>query len=140
MEEGKKLDTLLPFYLSEMAQRDNVVMAMGFNEIQDFIKYEKEKGSPNIETYEIDFYQRTSLPFATYVLTLLGLAVSTEKKRGGIGVSIAIGLGLTFVYIFCMQVTTVAAINVGFPTMLAVWTPNILFTFIGLYMYYKAPK
>ncbi|SFT87541.1 lipopolysaccharide export system permease protein [Lishizhenia tianjinensis] len=140
IEEGAKLDTVLPFFLSEMAQRESVVMTMGYNEIQDFIQSEKDKGSPNIVAYEIDFYKRTSLPFATYVLTLLGLAVSTEKKRGGIGVSIAIGLGLTFVYIFCMQVTSVAATNVGFPSLLAVWTPNIIFTFIGIYMYHKAPK
>lgn len=138
--EGKKLDTILPFFLSEMAQRKNVVQAMGYDEIKEFIQSEKDKGSPNISEFEIEFYKRTSFPFATYVLTLLGLGVAAEKKRGGIGVSIAIGLALVFIYIFCMQVTSVAAVNVGFPTLLAVWTPNLLFLLIGVYVYYKAPK
>lgn len=58
--EGEKLDTVLPFFLSEMSQRESVVMTMGYNEIQDFIQSERDKGSGNISAYEIDFYQRTS--------------------------------------------------------------------------------
>ena len=85
-------------------------------------------------------YQRTANPFATYILTVIGVAVSSRKKRGGIGMNIAIGLVIVLVYIFAMKLMAVAAENVGFPTILAAWVPNVLFGFIALIMYRLAPK
>ncbi len=137
---GHKLDTVFPFQLVEMAQRENVVKSMGFNEIRGFIEREKQKGSPDIAFYEIEFYQRTSFPFATYVLTLIGMSVSSRKSRGGVGANIAVGLLLAFLYIFAMKVTSVAAENVGFPSYIAVWVPNIIFGILGLFLYRLAPK
>lgn len=137
---GQKLDTLLPLHIEEMVVRENRAETMNYSELTDFIAREKAKGSGNIPFYEIELYKRTSYPFATYVLTLIGVAVSSRKSRGGIGANIAIGLGFVFVYIFAMKVTTVAAINVGFPASLAVWIPNILFGVVGLYLYRIAPK
>lgn len=137
---GGYLDTILPFKLSEMSQRSTVAQTMGYNELKDFIALEKQKGSTKTPYYEIEFYQRTSFPFATYVLTLIGMSVSSRKSRGGIGVNIAIGLFLAFLYIFAMKVTSVAAQNVGFPSLVAVWIPNIIFAVLGLILYRLAPK
>lgn len=137
---GVHLDTVFPFKLSEMAYRENIVQTMGFYELKEFIAAEKEKGSGDIAFYEIELYQRTSFPFATYVLTLIGMAVSSQKTRGGVGVNIAVGLLLAFIYIFVMKVTSVAAENVGFPSMIAVWIPNIIFGILGIILYRMAPK
>lgn len=137
---GGELDTILPLKLSEMAHRQTVSQTMRFKELKDFIQSEKEKGTGDIAFYEIELYQRTSFPFATYVLTLIGMAVSSKKSRGGIGVNIAIGLFLAFFYIFAMKVTSVAAENVGFPAVVAVWIPNFIFAIIGIVLYRMAPK
>lgn len=138
--EGKKLDTTFQFKLDDMAQRDNVAEAMTYTELTQFIARERQKGNPNVPTYEIELYQRTSYPFATYILTLIGVSVSSRKKRGGIGVNIAIGLGFVFIYIFAMKVTTVAAIKVGFPAIAAVWIPNVIFGVFAYLLYRIAPK
>lgn len=134
------MDTVLPFQLAEMAQRQSIVQTMGYSEIRDFIAYEKEKGNPDIPFFEIEFYQRTSFPFATYVLTLIGMAVSSRKSRGGVGMNIAIGLALAFLYIFAMKVATVASVNIGFPSWMAVWVPNMIFAVLGIWLYKVAPK
>jgi len=86
-----------------MATRDNIAKAMTYSKLKKFIEREKEKGSGNVPMYEIELYQRTSYPFATYVLTIIGVSVSSRKKRGGIGVNIALGLGIIFIYIFAMK-------------------------------------
>ncbi|MCC6701726.1 MAG: LptF/LptG family permease [Fluviicola sp.] len=138
--EGKKKDTLFPFKISELAQRDNVAEAMTFTELTDFIRKEKSKGNPKVPSYEIELHQRTSYPFATYVLTLIGVSVASRKKRGGIGINIAIGFVFVFIYIFAMKVTTVAAIKVGFPPVAAVWIPNFIFGIFALFLYRVAPK
>ena len=140
INEGKVKDTIFNFKVDEMAQRDNVAEAMTYSELKTFIKREKAKGSGNVPMYEIELYQRTSYPFATYVLTIIGVSVSSRKKRGGIGVNIALGLGIIFIYIFAMKVTTVAAMNVGFPAYIAVWVPNVIFGFIAYILYRVAQR
>lgn len=137
---GVSLDTLLNFQIEDMAMRENRAETMTFSELKQFIANEKLKGNPKIADYEIMLHQRTSLPFATYVLTLMGVAVSNRKKRGGIGVNIAIGLLFVFIYIFAMQIATVAAKNVGFPALIATWIPNTLFGIAGYIMYRMSPK
>lgn len=138
--EGREKTVAYDFTLEDVAARDNVVESLTYLELKRFIKREKEKGSKNIPMYEIELLQRTSLPFATYVLTIIGVSVASRKKRGGIGVNIAIGLGLVFVYIFAMKVMAVAAVNVGLPTIIAVWVPNILFSFIAYLLYRNAVR
>lgn len=140
IHNGKIKDTIFPFQIDEIAQRDNVSETMSTTELKRFIKSERLKGSGNIPMYEIALYERTSLPFSTYVLTIIGVSVSSRRKRGGVGINIAIGLGIIFVYIFAMKVTTVAAMNVGFSTSIAVWIPNVLFGGIAYVLYRYAPK
>ena len=73
-------------------------------------------------------------------LALIGVSVSSQKKRGGIGINIAIGLAFVFVYIFAMKMMTVASLNVGLPVLIAVWIPNLLFSFVALFLYRFAQK
>ena len=138
--EGVSKDTTFQFEVGEMAKRSTVASALKTPELKKFIEREKEKGSAFIPIYELEMYQRTANPFATYILTVIGVAVSSRKKRGGIGMNIAIGLVIVLVYIFAMKLMAVAAENVGFPTILAAWVPNVLFGFIALIMYRLAPK
>jgi lipopolysaccharide export system permease protein len=137
---GKVKDTILTFKIEDIAQRENVAETMSYTELSKFIEDEKAKGSSYIPEYEIILFERTSLPFTTYVLTIIGLSVSSRRKRGGVGINIALGLGIIFIYIFTMKVTTVAAIKVGFPTLIAVWFPNILFGIVAYLLYRNAKK
>lgn len=137
---GLRKDTIFHFSIDEMATRENAAEAMTYFELKDFIEREKQKGSSRVPMYEIELYQRTSYPFATYILTIIGIAVSSRKKRGGIGINIALGLGIIFIYIFAMKVTTVAAMNVGFPTWLAVWVPNTIFAGVAYLLYRSAQR
>ncbi len=138
--EGREKDTVFGFRISEMATRDNVASAMRTKDLKKFIEREKAKGSGKIPLYELEMYQRTANPFATYVLTIIGIAVSSQKKRGGIGVNIAIGLVVVLIYIFAMKIMAVAAENVGFPAVIASWIPNIIFGIVAAVMYRFAQK
>lgn len=140
IHEGVKKDTVFQFTIDEMATRENIAEAMTYFELKEFIAREKKKGSSMVPAYEVELYQRTSYPFATYILTIIGIAVSSRKKRGGIGINIAIGLGIIFIYIFAMKVTTVAAINLGFTTSIAVWIPNLLFGGVAYLLYRSAQR
>jgi lipopolysaccharide export system permease protein len=137
---GKEKDTVFNFRIDDMAHRENIAEIMNYTELKEFIKKEKAKGAANVPSYELELYRRSSLPFATYVLTIIGVSVSSRKKRGGVGINIAVGLGIIFVYIFTMKIMDVAAVNVGFSPIIAVWIPNILFGAVAYVLYKYAPK
>ena len=126
--------------MEEISHSKTIAETMTFSELRNLISREKLKGTISVSVYEIELHQRTSYPFATYILTIIGVTVSSHKKRGGIGLNIAIGLGLVFIYIFAMKMTTVAAVNVGFSTLLSVWIPNIIFSIVAYVLYRFAQK
>lgn len=140
IREGLRKDTVFQFRMDEIAKRENVAETMPYFELKAFIERERIKGSSLVPLYEIELYQRTSYPFATYVLTIIGIAVASRKRRGGVGIGLAIGLLVIFMYIFAMKVTSVAAINLGFPAYLAVWIPNALFGGVAIVLYQRAKR
>ena len=135
-----ELDTTMEFGISDLVFRPNKIDAMNNKELDEFIKEQERTGSEKIAFYRVKKHERWASPFAIFILTLIGVSVSSKKSRGGLGINIAIGLGICVLYIFAMQMTTVAAINVGFTPLWAVWLPNIIFSFIAYYLYLKAPK
>ena len=140
LTQRQRKDTTFQFTIDDMAQRDNIAEAMTYTQLTKHIDRERKKGSANIPYFEIELHQRSSYPFAAYILTIIGVAVSSQKKRGGIGINIAIGLGIVFVYIFVMKVATVATIKIGFPAFIAVWIPNMIFALVALFMYRFSQK
>ncbi len=88
----------------------------------------------------IEKYRRVSIPVATFILTLIGVSLSSKKVRGGIGVQLGFGIALSFTYILFMQVSNTFAINDIMAPWIAVWLPNIIFSIIAILLVRKAPK
>ena len=137
---GHEMDTLIPLKPTDMGQRWEQSMAMGWSELNAYIASKKAQGDGSIMPYLIEKHQRTSYPFATYVFALIGVSIASRKVRGGTGLHIALGVLLVMLYVFAMKLTTVAATNAGLDPFIAVWTPNVLFGLIGIWIYRKAPK
>jgi lipopolysaccharide export system permease protein len=143
----KQINTFLPkkemkmnFSPYDMHRFESKYEAMTYFELRDFIIREKLKGSSRIEFFEVENYKRTSFPFATFILTIIAVSVSSRKVRGGVGLQIALGLLMSCIYIMLMYVFTITATSgIGVPW-LAVWTPNLIFSFVALYFYRKAQK
>jgi lipopolysaccharide export system permease protein len=135
-----KTDTTLSFGIEDLIFRSNVIEAMNNAELDVFIKQQEARGSDSIPEFLIEKHKRWASPFAIIILTLIGVAVSSKKTRGGLGLNLATGLAICVLYIFSMQMTTVAAINVGFAPVIAVWLPNIIFAIIALFLLKIAPK
>ena len=138
--KGAVLDTMLEFKASEFGVRENKIESMQTPELNKFIADETLKGSSSIPYYEVEKYGRTAFPFATFVLTLIGVSVASRRVRGGIGWHIGLGLTISFAYILFMQVSTTFATNGSLPAFAAVWTPNLIFTVLALFMLRSAPK
>jgi lipopolysaccharide export system permease protein len=134
------LDTSLPFKPSEFLEDIEEVKIMNYFTLRDHIKKKELRGDPDVTKYKVKKYERLANPFATIILTLIGVAVSSRKVRGGIGFHLGFGLALTFVYILFMQISTVFATFGDLPPLIAVWLPNIVFGIIALVLIRLAPK
>lgn len=140
IDHGRRLDTLINLEPSDFGKRLSVASTMGYQELTDFIKAERLRGSDKTVHYQIEKHQRSSYPFAAYILTIIGVAIASRKSRGGIGSHLAVGVLIAVSYIFAMKVTTVAATNAGLDPLLAVWVPNILYAVVAVVLYFKAQK
>jgi lipopolysaccharide export system permease protein len=140
MESGVEKDTTLDMKPLDFDVRDNIYSAMNFRELNEKIKKEKIRGSGIMVNLELEKYKRWTYPFSTYVLTLIGVALSSRKVRGGVGLPLGIGIGLSFLYILLIQFANVFALKGGLPPIIAVVIPNLVFGTIGVILAIKAPK
>lgn len=140
LDYGREIDTTMNIFPEEFSRRDNFVEDMNIKELKEFIAQQKLHGSKNITPFLIERYRRLAFPFSTFILTLIGMTLSSRKVRGGIGGHIGAGLGLSFAYILFMQFSSQFAIGGVIDPLLAVWMPNIIFAGIASVLYYFAPK
>lgn len=131
----------IDFFPKDMIRFQSKIEVLPYFELKEFIAKEKLKGSSRIEFFEVEMYKRTAFPFATFILTIIGVSISSRKIRGGVGLHIAVGLVLSCVYILFMHVsTTFATSGDSVKPLMAVWIPNIIFSFVAFFLYKKAQQ
>ncbi len=131
----------IDFSPKDMVRFQSKIEVLPYFELKEFIAKEKLKGSSRIEFFEVEMYKRTAFPFATFILTIIGVSISSRKIRGGVGLHIALGLVLSCVYILFMHIsTTFATLGTFDHALLAVWIPNIIFSFVAFYLYKNAQQ
>jgi lipopolysaccharide export system permease protein len=130
----------LEFSPIDMWRDESKIETKPYTELKAYIAREKAKGSNRIALYEVELYKRTSFPFATFILTIIGVCVSSRKVRGGVGIQIALGLVLSCIYIMLQYVFITIATTDFMQPLLGVWIPNIVFSFVAFYFYRTAQK
>lgn len=138
--KGERLDSIIKMEPQDFLIMKGQQQTMTSPELQEYIAKQKRRGFANIKEFEIEYHQRIAMSFAAFILTAIGVSLSSRKVKGGMGLYLGIGLALSFSYILFQTVSATFAINGNTPPVLAVWIPNILYTFIAIYLYRKAPK
>ena len=140
ISSGTRKDTTLMFVPEDFLISENDCEKMTNPELAKYIDRQKQRGIGNIQTFEIEYHKRFANAFSFFILTVIGFALASYKKKGGMGLNIGIGLGLSFSYILFMTITASFAVSGLMSPMIASWVPNILYTFIAIYLYRKAPR
>ena len=138
--KGDKLDSIIKMEPQDFLISKGQQQTMTSSELSEYITKQKRRGFANIKEFEIEYHQRIAMSFAAFILTVIGASLSSRKVKGGMGLYLGIGLALSFSYILFQTVSSTFAVNGNTPPVLAVWLPNILYTFIAIYLYRKAPK
>jgi lipopolysaccharide export system permease protein len=137
---GKELDTLLNITPDDFESDKGLQETLTMTELNNYIDLLKDRGADNVKVYLIERYIRYMSPFATLILVFIGVVVSSKKTRGGTGFQIALGFVIAFVFIIFFILSKAIAENSTMNPILAVWIPNIVFTFVGLLLYKLTPR
>lgn len=140
IETKRRLDTVFNFKIDDLTPVSYIAETKNMFELDKFIETQKRKGASNINSYILVKYKRWALPIAAFILTVIAVAVSSVKRRGGMGVNLAFGIGVAFIYIFFDKVFGTLAEQSGFSPLLAVIIPNVLFGIIGFYLLQNAKR
>jgi lipopolysaccharide export system permease protein len=140
LEFSRKKDTIFGFDLQDLTPPKYVAETLTYNELMTFIAREELRGSSNINRYRVVQYRKWSLPVSVFILTIIAVAVSSIKRRGGMGVNLAFGVVIAMIYVFFDKVFGVMAEQSDFSPLLAVWFPNIVFGGLAIYLLYNAKR
>jgi len=140
IRKGRRIDTTLTITPDDFERGEDFVVTMNLIELNDYIDVLRLQGSEEIRLCLNEKHKRIANPFSVFILTLIGVALSSKKARGGIGVQIGFGLALSFSYIFFMQFATQFSLKGNLNPMLAMWLPNIIYLSIAILLYKRAPK
>ena len=124
----------------DFLKRPQPIEAMNSFELYKHIEHEKMRGSTTVIESQIEFYQRIFNPLAVIIMTVMAVAVSSRKTRGGMGMHLAIGIALAFGFVVFMKITTVFATNGNLPPILAILLPQIVFGLASVFLVKNAPK
>ena len=80
------------------------------------------------------------MPLAAFIMSLIGVSLSSRKVRGGMGLHLGVGLALSSIYILFSTMSTTFSVAGTLSAFNAVWLPNVVFLIIGIYLYRTAPK
>ena len=137
---GDRIDTTLFMEPADFLIMKNQQEMLTNPQLSEYIDRQKQRGFANIKEFALEYHKRIAMSFASFILTLIGVSLSSKKTKGGMGLYLGIGLGLSFSYILFQTIASTFAVNGNVPPMIAVWIPNILYAFIAFYLYKKAPK
>ncbi|WP_246293619.1 LptF/LptG family permease [Winogradskyella undariae] len=137
-ENQKLMD--FPFELEDLTPVEYAAETKSYGELLSFIAAEKRRGSPNIGRYQVVKLKKWSLPVSIFILTIIAVAVSSVKRRGGMGVNLAFGIAIAMIYVFFDKVFGVMAEQSNFDPVIAVWFPNLVFGALAVYLLQNAKR
>lgn len=140
IEKADKKDAVFSFDIEDLTPTVYVAETLTLGDLYKFIDKERKRGSASINVYLVVLYKKYSIPVSAFILTIIAVAVSSMKRRGGMGLNLAIGIGLAFTFVFFDKIFGVLAEKSSIPPLLAVWIPNIAFGILAIYLLRNAKR
>ena len=137
---GEQLDTVIALNVTDFYRNEKTVEALTIGQLNELIETQKMRGDDNIMFAQIEKQRRMTLPFSAIILTIIGVALTSKKKRGGTGWNIAIGIALAFLYILFLRFSEMFVYTGVMSAAVALWMPNVIYTLIAAILYKIAPK
>lgn len=133
-------DTTLSIRPRDMARRTSDVYQLTYPEIVDYINSLKRSGAGGVALPQVQFYGKLLYPAGIFVISLIGIGISTQRRKGGRGVLLGIGLIISFFYLALMKIIEPFGSSGQLNPLLAAGLPHAFFFIISLVLIWRTPK
>lgn len=140
LEGGNRLDIEMPIYPEELFITAQEAQQMTNPELREYMERQRARGAGNVKAFEVEYHKRWASPLGAFIMTLLGVTLSSRKVRGGMGKNLGIGIVLTALYILFSTVSTTFSVKNVMSPFMAAWLPNLVFLAISIPLYIRASK
>ena len=140
LTRGTRLDTIIPVLPKELFYTAENAQMMPNPDLKEYIATQRKRGSGNVQAFETEWWKRWASPIGAFIMTLLGVTMSSKKVRGGMGKNLGCGLTLSALYILFSTVSTTLAVNCVMSPFMSVWLPNFIFLAIGIVLYVRVSR
>ena len=140
LTRGERMDTIIPVLPKELFYTIENAQMMTNTELKGYIDTQRRRGAGNVQAFEIEWWKRWASPIGAFIMTLLGVTLSSKKVRGGMGKNLGIGVALSAFYILFSTVSTTFAVNGVMSPFMSAWLPNFMFLGVGLFLYIRVSR
>jgi lipopolysaccharide export system permease protein len=140
LTKGKRLDTIIPIEPKELFYTAEDAQMMTNPELKAYIDVQRRRGAGNVQAFETEWWKRWASPIGAFIMTLLGVMLSSKKIRGGMGKNLGIGITLSALYILFSTVSTTFSVSGVMTPFMSVWIPNFVFLAIGILLYIRVSR
>ncbi len=138
--EAVEMDTTLNLRPRDVARTTSDIYQLTYPEIVDYIASLERSGVGGVDQPKVQFYGKLFYPFGTLVITLIGLGISTQRRKGGRGVLLGIGLIIIFFYLILMKLMEPFGSSGQLNPLVATASPHLLFLVISVFLIWRTPK
>lgn len=140
LARGNELDTIIPIIPEELFYTAENAQMMSNPELKKYIVRQRERGSGNVQAFETEWWKRWASPIGAFIMTFLGVTLSSKKVRGGMGKNLGVGITLSALYILFSTVSTTFSVSGVMSPFMSVWLPNFVFLSIGIVLYIRVSR
>ena len=140
LSRGERKDITMPIIPDELFITAQQAREMTTPELRHYMDRQRQRGAGNVKAFEVEYHKRWASPLGAFIMTLLGVTMSSRRVRGGMGKNLGIGTVLTAAYILFSTVSTTFSVNNVMSPFMAAWLPNLVFLAISIPLYIRACK
>jgi LPS export ABC transporter permease LptG len=122
-----------PFRLGSANERAEF---LSLTELREYLRFNSDFPATLLAPFRTHFQYRLALPWTCFVVVCIAAPLGIGYSRRGVLSSVAAAVVLVFTMNFLIHLFLALGEGARVPAWIAAWTPNILFTAIGLYLLY----
>ena len=131
-----KLSKLSP---EDFSRKIKLPEEMTYSELKTYISRGNVRGE-DVSRHRVDLYLKGALPFASFIIIVLGSTIGANARSTSISNSFGSGILICFVFYGCLKTCQALGWNGLISPLLSAWSTNILFVCLTLCIIWRINK
>jgi lipopolysaccharide export system permease protein len=129
----------LPERPEDIAKEEIVPEEMNFLELRRYID-KIRRGGGEVDPYLVDLYFKFSFPFTNLIFAMIGIALSSAKRKPSMAAGFGLTLLISFMYYGILRIGQSLGHSGVIEPLLGAWLGNLVFVVIGSVLLYRANR